>query len=83
MFCVTGKAHEAIGLGDFSISTKHILQFPATFNRSWKQKRGIFIPINSHASSTLVLAGTNTDWLLMKTLIIKSKIKIYVILSDC
>jgi hypothetical protein len=24
-----GIAHEATGLGDFSISTKHILQFPA------------------------------------------------------
>ena len=29
-----GIAHEAIGLGDFSISTKHILQFPAIDNFS-------------------------------------------------
>ena len=30
-----GIAHEAIGLGDFSISTKHILQLPAIDNFSW------------------------------------------------
>jgi hypothetical protein len=30
----TYAAHAATGLGDFSTSTKHILQFPATANLS-------------------------------------------------
>ena len=30
-----GMAHDATGFGDFSISTKHILQFPAIDNFSW------------------------------------------------
>ena len=31
----TCEQHEATGFGDFSTSTKHIRQFPATFSRSW------------------------------------------------
>ena len=34
-FYVAGIAQEAIGFEDFSISTKHILQFPAIDKRSW------------------------------------------------
>lgn len=30
----TCEQHDATGLGDFYTSTKHILQFPATFNLS-------------------------------------------------
>ena len=33
----TGVAHDAMGLGDFSISTKHIRQLPAM------ERRGAFI----------------------------------------
>jgi hypothetical protein len=29
----TCEQHEATGLGDFYTSTRHILQFPATFSR--------------------------------------------------
>ena len=31
----TGMAQEAIGFGDFSISTRHMRQLPATDSRSW------------------------------------------------
>ena len=31
---IAGIAHDAIGFGDFSISTKHILQLPAIDNLS-------------------------------------------------
>lgn len=42
-------AHEATGLGDFSISTKHMRQLPAMDRRSWKQKRGISTPATAQA----------------------------------
>lgn len=45
-------AHEAIGFGDFSTSTKHMRQFPAIESRSWKQKRGISTPATAHAYRT-------------------------------
>jgi len=32
---ITGMAHAATGFGDFSTSTRHILQLPATESRSW------------------------------------------------
>ena len=32
---LTYVAHDAIGFGDPSTSTRHILQFPATERRSW------------------------------------------------
>jgi hypothetical protein len=35
MFGITGMAHEATGFGDFSTSTRHILQFPAMDKRGW------------------------------------------------
>ncbi len=35
MFGITGIAHEATGLGDFSTSTRHILQLPAMDSRWW------------------------------------------------
>jgi hypothetical protein len=31
----TCEQQEATGFGDFSTSTKHILQLPATLRRSW------------------------------------------------
>lgn len=31
----TGHAHDATGLGAFSTSTRHILQFPAIMSFSW------------------------------------------------
>ena len=41
------------GFGDFSISTRHMRQFPATERRSWKQKRGTLIPVDSIACRML------------------------------
>jgi hypothetical protein len=41
------------GLGDFSISTRHMRQFPATERRSWKQKRGTLMPVDSIACRML------------------------------
>ena len=41
------------GLGDFSISTRHIRQLPATERRSWKQKRGTLMPVDSMACRML------------------------------
>lgn len=32
---ITGIAHEATGLMDFSTSTRHMRQLPATDRRSW------------------------------------------------
>ena len=46
---IVGKAQLATGFGDFSISTRHMRQLPATERRSWKQKRGMLMPTDSHA----------------------------------
>lgn len=54
-----GMAQEAIGLGERSISTRHIRQFAGTDNRSWKQKRGISMPSRSQACSTEVPGSTS------------------------
>ena len=35
MLSAAGIAQEAIGFGDFSISTRHIRQLPAMFRRGW------------------------------------------------
>ena len=53
MLGIVGKAHDATGLGLFSISTKHMRQLPATERRSWKQKRGMLMPTLSHACRML------------------------------
>ena len=53
MLGIVGKAHDATGLGDFSISTRHMRQLPATERRSWKQKRGMLMPTLSHACKML------------------------------
>src|SRR5690606_5786895 len=54
-----GMAHDAIGLGERSISTRHMRQLPAMFRRGWKQKIGISLPAASHAWSTVEPAGTS------------------------
>src|SRR5690606_13430986 len=53
-----GIAQDAIGLGAFSCSTRHIRQLPAISSRSWKQKRGISMPSISQAWRTVVPGGT-------------------------
>ena len=41
------------GFGDFSISTRHMRQLPATDKRSWKQNRGTLMPTDSIACRML------------------------------
>jgi hypothetical protein len=54
-------AQEATGFGDFSISTKHMRQFPAMLSRGWKQKIGTSVPAASQAWSTVEPRGTSTS----------------------
>ena len=44
-----GIAQDAMGLGDFSISTRHMRQLPAIARRWWKQNTGISRPAASQA----------------------------------
>ena len=41
-------------LADFSTSTRHILQLPATDNLSWQQQRGICTPPSAQAYNTSI-----------------------------
>src|SRR5882757_2744046 len=54
-----GIAQDAIGFGDFSISTRHMRQFAGTDSLSWKQKRGTSRPRRSQACSTDVPGSTS------------------------
>src|SRR5580693_10770991 len=56
---LTAMAHDACGFGMPATSIRHMRQLPAIDSRSWKQKRGISAPANSHAWSSVYSGGTS------------------------
>src|ERR1700730_16373302 len=55
----TPQAHDAIGLGEPTSSTRHMRQLPAIDSRAWKQKRGISAPAAAQACSSVYSGGTS------------------------
>src|SRR5208282_5611631 len=62
---VAGMAQDAMGLGDFSCSTRHMRQLPAMARRWWKQKCATSKPACWQAWSTVTPGATSTAFPLM------------------